>query len=85
MANCIFSYSDGKKLLRFAFERMKSAVTAKLNINYYTDRGTPHNTTNYSIDSILNGRVTFTLNDTTANAIQNGPVRIYAELSCEPL
>lgn len=82
---CIFSYGDGTKLFSFCYENMKSAVTAKLNINYFTDSGAPHETTNYSIDSILNGRVTFTLNDTTANAIQNGPVRIYAELSCEPL
>lgn len=84
MGICIFSYSDGKKLFSFCYENMKSTATAKLNINYYTDRGESHDTTNYSIDSVLNGRVTFTLNDTTANAIQNGPVRIYAELSCEP-
>lgn len=82
---CIYSYSSGKKLFSFCYENMKSAVTAKLNINYYTDEGLPYETTNYSIDVILNGRVTFTLNDTTDNAIQNGPVRIYAELSCEPL
>lgn len=84
IGSCIFSYSDGKKLFSFCYENMKSTVTAKLNIDYYTDRGESHKTTNYSIDSTLNGRITFTLNDTTANAIQNGPVRIYAELSCEP-
>lgn len=85
MGGCIFSYGDGRKLFSFCYENMKSTVTAKLNIDYYTDRGESHKTTNYSIDSILNGRITFTLNDTTANAIQNGPVRIYAELSCELL
>lgn len=84
IGSCIFSYSDGTKLFSFCYENMKSTVTAKLNINYYTDRGESHETTNYSIDSTLNGRITFTLNDTTANAIQNGSVRIYAELSCEP-
>lgn len=85
MGSCIFSYNDGTKLFSFCYENMKSTVTAKLNIDYYTDSGESHKTTNYSIDSISNGRITFTLNDTTANAIQNGSVRIYAELSCEPL
>lgn len=85
MANCIFSYGNGKRLLRFAFERMNEIPSANLVISYLNTQGVHHETTNCSVQSTLNGLITFTLNDTTENAVNNGAVRVYAQLSCEPL
>lgn len=85
MAFCIFAYGNGTRLLRMTFEKMHDVPSLNLTISYLNSQGVTHNTTNYSIQSTLNGVVTFLLNDTTTNAVDKGAVRVYAEISCEPL